>query len=70
MINFTLPGFGASAPALPPAPPPLPTESDAEVKAKKDKARVSAGKRQGLLSTDLKNTDEDLNTTQTKLGGS
>ena len=74
-FNLTLPGFGGAAPALPPPPPPLPTESDAEVKKKKDDARVAAGKRQGLLSTNLTSgtgsgTNEEATTTQTKLGGS
>ena len=55
-MNFTLPGgglFSAPKPSLPPPPPSIPDESDAEVKRKKDEARISAQRRKGLLSTNL-----------------
>ncbi len=55
-MKFTLPGgglFSSPSPQLPPAPAPLPTENDAEVKRKKDEARIAASRRQGLLSTNL-----------------
>lgn len=80
MMRLTLPGksfFSPPKPQLPPAAPPIPTETDQEVKRKKDQARVVAGKRKGLLTTDLTasgtgaaQTAEDAPITRKKLLGS
>jgi hypothetical protein len=75
-MKFVFPGgglFGApAAPALPPPPPPIPDETDAQVKAKKDQARIDAQRRKGLLSTNLTSgglNDSDANTDRKTLLG-
>jgi hypothetical protein len=55
-MNFVLPGgglLGGSLPPLPPPAPPVPDETDAQIKAKADQARIDAQRRKGLLSTNL-----------------
>jgi hypothetical protein len=55
-MKFVLPGgglLGATPPPLPPPLPPIPDETDAQIKAKADQARIDAQRRKGLLSTNL-----------------
>ena len=75
-MNFTLPGgalFSSPSIGLLPPPPPIPDESDAQVKARVDKARIAAQKRKGLLSTNLTskaNLGSEAETKHSNLGGS
>jgi hypothetical protein len=39
-------------PAPPPPPPPVPDKTDSQVKAEEEAARIAAGRRKGLLSSD------------------
>ena len=59
-MKFILPGGGllgapspAALPPLPPPAPPIPDETDSQIKAKADQARIDAQRRKGLLSTNL-----------------
>jgi len=76
-MHLTLPGksiFGGAKPNLPPEAPPIPTLDDPATRAKKEKTRVAAISRKGLLSTVTNDgggqgTDDDnLDVTRKTLG--